>query len=59
MIRGPCEFFPDGPDDPEPDRDGNYYKWLQWWYRQPQNQEKSREIERIYIEAMQKDKNLD
>ncbi len=45
--------------DPEPDREVNYYEWLKWWYRQPQNQEKAREIDRRYIEAMQRDKNLD
>jgi hypothetical protein len=45
--------------DPEPDRDANYYEWLKWWYRQPQNQEKARELERGYIEAMQRDPHLD
>lgn len=45
--------------DPEPDRNANYYRWLLWWYRQPENQERAREIERNYIETMQKDRNLD
>ena len=47
------------PLDPEPDRGANYYEWLKRWYRQPQNQERAREIERSYVIAMQKDKNLD
>ncbi len=45
--------------DPEPDRDANYYEWLKWWYRQPEHQERAREIESAYIAEMQKDKNLD
>lgn len=45
--------------DPEPDRDKTYYAWLKWWYRQPENQEKARELERWNIEVIQSDKNLD
>lgn len=45
--------------DPEPDRNANYYQWLCWWYRQPKNQAKAAEIERCYIEAMQRDPKLD
>ncbi len=45
--------------DAEPDRGANYYEWLEWWYRQPENQERAREIEASYIAAMQNDTNLD
>ncbi len=49
----------DLPIDPEPDREADYHQWLKWWYRQPDNQDKARDIFRRYIEAMQKDKHLD
>lgn len=45
--------------DPEPNRAANYYLWVNWWYRQPENQDRTRDIECRYIEAMQRDKNLD
>ncbi len=56
-INGKVQFKPGR--DREPDRDENYYEWLIWWYRQPQHQERAREIWLNYIEAMQKDRNLD
>lgn len=45
--------------DPEPPKHENYYEWLKWWKRQPENQAKARELEQRYIDAMQKDRNLD
>ncbi len=45
--------------DPEPARAANYYEWLKWWYRQPEHQERAGEIDRAYIDAMQKDPCLD
>ena len=59
MGADPGPTFADLDPDPEPDRDANYYEWVKWWYRQPQNQEQVREIERSYIEAMQRDPHLD
>jgi hypothetical protein len=45
--------------DHEPDRDANYYEWVQWWHRQPQNKEKAIELEQVYIAAMLRDPHLD
>jgi hypothetical protein len=45
--------------DPEPTRDENYYEWVQWWHRQPQNKDKAIELDQVYIAAMLRDPHLD